>query len=133
MWIGVCQVDIARLMAGVVEVHHDERGIIWPSSIAPYVISLVTIGQSQKVREESDKVYEILSQQGWEVLWDDRENASPGEKLVDADLIGNPVRVLISERSLKKNCLEIKLRSGGEPEYVELEENLIVAAIKKFV
>jgi prolyl-tRNA synthetase len=132
MWIGISRIDIGGLLAGVVEVHHDERGIIWPKSIAPFLISLVTIGQSQKVMEESQKVYEILSKQGWEVLWDDRENASPGEKLMDADLIGNPIRVLVSERSLKKNCLEIKLRSGGGAEYVELGENLIIAAIRRF-
>ncbi|MGQ9648233.1 MAG: proline--tRNA ligase, partial [Thermodesulfobacteriota bacterium] len=132
MWIGIGQIDLGRLLAGVVEIRHDERGITWPKSLAPYLISLVTIGQSQKVKEESEKVYKILKRQGWEALWDDRENASPGEKLVDGDLIGSPIRVLISERTLKKNCLEIKLRSGGEAEYVTLEENLIVAAIRKF-
>ena len=132
MWIGTGQIDLGRLLAGVVEIRHDQRGIIWPKSLAPYLISLVTIGQSQKVREESEKVYEILKKQGWEALWDNRENASPGEKLVDADLIGSPIRVLISERTLKKSCLEIRLRSGGEAEYVELREDLIVAGVRRF-
>lgn len=131
MWVGTGQIDLGRLLAGVVEIRHDGQGIIWPTSLAPYLISLVPIGQSQKVMAESEKVYEVLKRQAWEVYWDDRENASPGEKLMDADLVGSPIRILISERTLKKNCLEIKLRSGGEAEYVELQEEQIVAAVRR--
>ena len=131
MLMGAGKIEVGKLIACVVEVQHDNNGILWPKSLAPYLISLVTIGHSPKIMEESEKIYIVLQKHGWEVLWDDRETVSAGVKLMDADLIGNPIRILVSDRSLKSNCLELKRRSQGEAEFVEINEYSIVDAVKR--
>ena len=123
------EADLGRLLAGAVEINRDERGIIWPGGIAPYSITLATIGRGPDVLGKSEQVYGWLLAQGWDVLWDDREDVSPGAKLVDSDLIGSPVRVVVSERGLKQNTVEIKLRPDAKAENVALEEARITAAI----
>ena len=130
MWMGEYRIGIGRVIAGVVEISHDKRGIIWPKNIAPYLISLVTIGKSKEVMAESEKIYKILQGQGLEVLWDDRRDASPGVKLIDADLIGSPIRIVLSERSLEKGCVEMKLRSEENIEYVKFDKQNIISAVK---
>jgi len=125
------EADLGRLMAGAAEINRDEKGIIWPKRIAPYFISLITIGRTPEVMEQSEKVYGWIRSEGWDVLWDDREDVSPGAKLVDADLIGSPIRIVVSDRGLKQNTVEIKLRSEAKAENMILEETALLNAIKK--
>ncbi len=106
----------ARVMGAVVEVHHDENGIIWPESVAPFRIHLLSLGENKK----SEKIYNNLKKQGIEVLYDDREDVSAGEKFAEADLIGIPYRAVISEKTGAQ--IEIKRRNSREVKLVNIEE-----------
>ncbi len=108
--MGCYGIGLGRLMATIVEAFNDEKGIIWPESVAPYQIHLINLGGDEKVRKEAEKIYEELTQKGQEVLWDDREE-SAGVKLADSDLIGIPERWVVSERTLKEDSIEVKKRS----------------------
>ncbi|MCI0542737.1 His/Gly/Thr/Pro-type tRNA ligase C-terminal domain-containing protein [bacterium] len=116
--LGSYGIGITRLMGVIVEILADEKGIVWPESVAPFKFHLVAL----KAKEEGDKLYEKLTKQGIEVLYDDREEASAGEKFADADLLGLPYRVVISEKTLKENTLELKNRKTGEVSMVGEEE-----------
>jgi len=107
--VGSYGLDLARLMAVVVEQHHDPKGIIWPSAITPYHIHLVVLGAGEETVSKAEEVYASLEALGYEVLYDDR-NESAGVKFNDADLIGIPVRLTLSRRTLKEHAIEIKLR-----------------------
>lgn len=113
--MGAYGIGVSRLMATIVETHNDEKGILWPESVAPFRVHLVILGDSQKVRKEGDKVYKTLS--GLlgesEVLYDER-SASAGEKLNDADLLGCPVRIVVSEKTLAAKKVEVKKRNDPE-------------------
>jgi len=113
---GCYGIGLERLIATVVETHNDEKGIIWPRELAPYEYYLIYLGEEAK--KEAEKVYEKLEKSGKSVLFDDREN-SPGEKFADADLIGCSKRIIISEKTLSKNQVEIKDRSSGKLELVD--------------
>jgi prolyl-tRNA synthetase len=108
--MGCYGIGVGRLMAAIVEVSHDEKGIIWPENVAPFGVHLVSIGSDSKVTKRADEVYERLIKKSQEVLYDDREE-SPGVKLADADLIGIPQRWVVSENTLKKDSVEVKKRS----------------------
>lgn len=109
-------IGISRLMGAMVEVSHDERGIIWPDSVAPADIHLVSIGD---VKKEADKLYEDLVKAGKAVIYDDRDE-SAGTKLADADLIGVPVRMVISPKTLEKDSVEVKQRNHSKAELTKL-------------
>jgi len=100
-------IGLGRLVGAVVEVHHDSRGIIWPKEIAPYSIHLLDLGQ----KRQSDKIYRDLQKQKVEVLYDDREDRTAGEKFAEADLIGIPLRLVVSRKTLQKDSIEIKKRT----------------------
>ncbi|MBA7467032.1 Proline--tRNA ligase [subsurface metagenome] len=120
--MGCYGIGIGRLMAAAVEYNHDDKGIIWPLSIAPYHIYLCPLYmENTKVMAVAESLYAELEAQGLEVLLDDRSD-SPGVKFNDADLLGIPLRVIISPRTLEKNSVELKWRSEKEPQLVPLEE-----------
>jgi len=114
----------SRLMGAIVEIHHDEKGIIWPESIAPFKVHLLNLTNlSGKRQTTSDKIYNSLQKNNIEVLYDDRQDVSAGEKFADADLIGIPYRAVISEKTggkieLKKRN-EKKTRLIGEKELLK--------------
>lgn len=108
--MGCYGIGITRLMGSIVEKNNDKKGIIWPKSIAPFEIHLVSLEKEKKVVRYAERIYKILQEEGREVLYDDRKDKSPGEKLVDADLIGIPLRVVISKRNLLQHKIEIKER-----------------------
>jgi len=109
--MGCYGIGSSRTMGAIVEVHHDKKGIIWPKEISPFDIHLIEVkSQKSKVKSTAEKLYRDLQKSGKEVLYDDR-NKSAGEKFADADLIGIPVRLVISEKTLAKNSAEIKKRS----------------------
>jgi len=117
--MGCYGIGLPRLMGAVAEIYHDEKGLIWPESIAPFKFHLIPIG---KVKKTADKVYGSLQKEGQEVIYDDREDKNPGEKLVDCDLIGIPYRIIVSEKSLEKNCLEVKKRNQEKTKMVKLDK-----------
>ena len=118
--MGCYGIGIGRLLAAVVEQNHDEKGIIWPVSLSPYQVYLSALGMDEAAgAEAAEKLYAELSQKGFEVLFDDR-NESPGVKFNDADLLGMPVRLTVSRRTLKSISAEVKLRTGKDTELVPL-------------
>jgi len=124
IWMGCYGIGLGRVLATIVETHHDERGIIWPQSVAPYQVHLLAANaDDSSVREHAEEVYGQLSRNGVAVLYDDREG-SAGVKLADADLIGIPWRVLVSRRSLEAGGLEVKRRSESEVQILSLQEIL---------
>jgi prolyl-tRNA synthetase len=119
--IGCYGIGISRLMGVIVEKFHDDRGIIWPEAVAPYQIHLANLGNDTEVEAAAAKLYESLTQAGFQVLWDDRE-ASAGVKLADADLIGIPHRVVISPKTLEQGKVEYKMRSESEALLITSEQ-----------
>jgi prolyl-tRNA synthetase len=122
--MGTYGIGLPRLMGTVVEINHDEKGIVWPKSIAPFQIHLISIGSDND--KTSEKIYNELTLHGWEVLWDDR-NESVGMKFNDADLIGIPVRLVVSNNLTQQKSVEIKLRIQKEAKIIKsdsLEQNL---------
>ncbi len=111
-------VGITRAMGVIAEKFSDEKGLVWPVSVAPFKVYLVQIGDSEGVARAADALYKKLTQQGIEVLWDDRNSkaARAGEKFADSELIGLPWRITISERLIAGNKLELTNRGTGESE-----------------
>jgi len=106
-----------RLMGTIVEVHHDEKGIIWPEAIAPFKVHLISLNKN----EEGEKIYNSLVKAGVEVLFDDRA-LTPGEKFADSDLIGLPYRIIVSEKSLKAGGVEMKKRTESKGKIIDAEK-----------
>ncbi|MEK7189917.1 MAG: aminoacyl--tRNA ligase-related protein [Patescibacteria group bacterium] len=111
----------SRVMGAIVEVSSDKNGIIWPASVAPYTIHLLTIGTSAAVIEAGEKLYNHLLKKGEEVLFDDRA-VSPGAKFADSDLLGIPTRLIISEKTLAQESVEFKRRGEEQSEIKPLKE-----------
>ncbi|MFA5175049.1 MAG: aminoacyl--tRNA ligase-related protein [Patescibacteria group bacterium] len=109
----------SRIMGTLVEIFHDDNGIVWPESISPFQIHLLLIGKDEETKKAADKLYKELSGKGLEILYDDRD-VSAGEKLGDADLIGIPTRMIISKKTLAQNSAEIKKRNEEKAKLVEI-------------
>mgnify|MGYP001940762423 CR=1 FL=1 len=118
--MGCYGVGISRLMGVLAEHFADEKGLVWPENVAPYKVYLVSIGN---VAGQATELYEKLQSAGVTVLFDDRDER-PGAKFADAELIGLPYRVTISERLLEEGKLEFTRRNGGETELLTLDELL---------
>ncbi len=117
---GCYGIGLERLMATVVEKNHDDKGIIWPQEVAPFDIYLIYLGGA-KEKKVAEVVYKELSSLGLAVVLDDRNN-TPGEKFADADLVGVPFRVVVSQKTLAKNCVEVKVRQSSDKDMVALDE-----------
>jgi prolyl-tRNA synthetase len=113
--MGSYGIGLGRAVACVVEAHHDEKGIVWPEAVAPYPAHLVTVSAARepRVTEEAERLYAALADAGVEVLYDDRDE-SPGVKFTDAELLGMPLIVTISPRSLAAGGAEVTVRASGE-------------------
>jgi len=132
--MGSYGIGTSRLMGTVVEVSHDADGIIWPKEISPFSAHLLYLKSGKaainsKIKKVAEKTYHSLEKDGLEVLYDDRENKSAGEKFAEADLIGIPLRIVLSERTLPRNSAEIKKRGQKKSRMVKL--NLLNAYIHK--
>jgi len=101
----------------VVEVNNDKKGIIWPSEVAPFSVHILSLGSDIKVKQEAQALEDYLQKEGIEVLYDDRD-LSAGEKFADADLLGIPLRAVISEKTLSQGMVEIKYRKDTEARLV---------------
>lgn len=125
VWMGSYGIGPGRLIGTLVEVSHDERGIIWPENVAPFqahIIELRTknLELSGPIQKEAEKLYQTLVKKGIEVLYDDRADKTAGEKFADADLLGIPYRIVVSEKTLAKKSVEIKKRSMESARHVSL-------------
>lgn len=118
--MGCYGIGLGRLMGAAAEIFNDEKGLIWPESIAPFDVHLVNLGG---VAEETASIYGKLISAGYDVLWDDREESN-GVKLGDADLLGIPLRVVVSPKTLAEKKVETKLRSSDASELVTLDKLL---------
>lgn len=116
--MGCYGIGTSRLMGVIVEKFHDEKGIIWPETVAPYKVHLLSLKGAEK---EASVVYQDLLKAGVEVLYDDRD-ASPGVKFADADLIGIPYRIVVSAKTLEKKSVEVKKRASMETKLVKISE-----------
>jgi len=120
--MGCYGIGVNRVMAAIVEEHHDEKGICWPPSVSPYDVHLITVNESDaKTKEEAGRCYEALAREGLEVLYDNR-NERAGVKFNDADLIGISLQVIFGEKNLKEGRVDMKNRSDGKSTLVKLEE-----------
>lgn len=126
--MGCYGIGVERMLAAVIEAHHDENGIQWPVAVAPFDVHMVVIGSDEDVVETAQDIERLLEAARMEVLVDDRDD-SPGIKFKDADLLGMPVRITVSPRALKNGGVEFKLRSGGEASIVSLDG--VLAAVRK--
>jgi prolyl-tRNA synthetase len=116
-------IGVERVVGTVVEVHHDEKGIIWPEEVAPFQIHLLSIGEgTPELQKFADGIYNQLIDEGVEVLFDDRRGVSAGEKFFDADLVGIPWRAVVSEKTMVQDRVEIKKRSEKNTELVKIQE-----------
>ena len=118
--MGCYGIGISRLMGAIAEVHNDGKGLVWPKEVAPCDVHLISIGDEKLATTEAPKIYEPLNKAGVEVLWDDREDVSAGTKFADADLIGIPVRLVVSKRNGDK--VEFKKRNEDKSGLLSLEE-----------
>jgi prolyl-tRNA synthetase len=116
--MGSYGIGLGRLMAAIVDINHDDRGIIWPAEVAPFSVYLMAIGKSASVRRSAEEIYETIRPV---TLFDDRFE-SISHKLKDADLLGIPIRVIVSRESITDGVVEVALRTGEEPQKVPLAE-----------
>ena len=115
--IGSCEINLESLLVSIIETHHDDHGIIFPESVAPYQVHLIKLGKAEETRVAAEALYEKLPS----VLYDDRDE-SAGVKFADADLIGLPIRITVSDKSLKAGGAEVKRRDSDVKEIVPLEQ-----------
>ena len=118
--MGSYGIGLDRLMATIIELHHDSDGIIWPASVAPFDVHLMTLGKGEEPREVAEKLYVDLQTAGIEVFFDDRD-ASAGVKFKDADLIGIPIRVAVGARGLAQGGVEVKRRDNDDRVIVPID------------
>ncbi len=121
--MGSYGIGVERAMGTIVEIYHDDKGMIWPEAVAPYKIHLLLIGEaSRELTDFADNIYHYLTKAGLEALYDDRQTISAGEKFFDADLIGLPYRIVVSAKTMAQGKVEIKKRNEKETKLIKLEE-----------
>ena len=129
--MGCYGIGVSRILPAIIETHYDEAGIQWPASVAPYLAVIVPINQDDpSTREEAENLHREALEEGLEVLLDDRE-VSGGVKMKDADLIGFPVRIVFSSKTLQKKSAEIKARVEPRPTLVK--PSAVVPMLKKLL
>ena len=115
-------IGLGRLLGTIVEVNNDEKGIIWPKSVAPFMVHLIQLGTDEKVKDTALKIYQELQKENIKVLYDDREDKSAGEKFAESDLIGIPYRVIVSAKTIAEKSVEFKERAGAESKLVKIKD-----------
>jgi prolyl-tRNA synthetase len=117
--MGSYGIGVERIMAAAIELHHDENGIVWPISIAPFHATVLTLGPEPELRQAAEQVVDALAREGVEVLYDDRDERA-GVKFKDADLVGIPIRISVGRKGLANGQVEWKLRASKEIQLVPL-------------
>jgi prolyl-tRNA synthetase len=128
VFMGSYGIGPGRLMGTIVEVLSDDKGIIWPEEVAPFKVHILALGAGTETGAaalaKAKELHDMFAENGIEALFDDREGLSAGEKFADADLLGMPYRIVVSERSLKEGGYEVKRRTEEKGKIVILEEVL---------
>ena len=127
--MGCYGIGVSRVIAAAIEQHHDARGIVWPTAMAPFQIVIVPMNyhKSHRVREFADNLYQQLIEQGYEVLFDDRRER-PGVLFADMDLIGIPYRLVVGERGIDNGVIEFKARTEQDNQEIKIDDVLTVLA-----
>ncbi|HAJ44340.1 MAG: Prolyl-tRNA synthetase [Parcubacteria group bacterium GW2011_GWC1_43_61] len=122
--MGSYGIGLGRVIGTAVEVYHDDQGIIWPKNIAPFQIHLIELSAKDNlaVKKQAEKIYEIFADKGVEILYDDRADKTAGEKFADADLIGIPLRIVISAKTLENNSIELKKRNKKAVKLIKISD-----------
>lgn len=123
VFLGSYGIGITRVMGVIAEKMSDEKGLVWPEAIAPFKIHLLTFGKNENILREAESLYYDLKKAGIEVLFDDRD-LGPGQKFNDADLIGIPYRLVVSEKSAENGGVEITHRQSGEVDFLDVDRVL---------
>ena len=123
--MGCYGIGPSRVMGSIVDVHHDDKGIIWPKEVAPFSVHIISLSSkddamNDRIKQVASSLHDDLEKSGVEVLWDDRSDESAGAKFADADLIGIPLRLVVSERNLKDDAIEMKGRTESDSRIVSL-------------
>ena len=125
MEMGCYGIGVTRVVAAAIEQHHDDKGIIWPDSMAPFKVAIIglKLNKSEQVRLTCEKLYQELLERNVEVLFDDRDER-PGVMFADMELIGIPHVITVGDRSLSEGMIEYKSRKTGEKEQIKVEKAL---------
>ena len=123
VYLGSYGIGITRLMGVLAEVFADEKGLVWPKEVTPFMVHLVRLGDNSDVVSYADKLYEDLKKKNIDVLYDDRDLRA-GEKFADSDLIGIPVRIVVSDKTVAEKKVEVKNRTESDSKLMEVEEVL---------
>jgi prolyl-tRNA synthetase len=115
--MGSYGIGVERIMAAAIELHHDENGILWPMSIAPFQATVLTLGPEPELKKAAEEIADALGAAGVEVLYDDRDERA-GVKFKDADLVGIPIRIAVGKKGLASGQAEWKLRASKQVELV---------------
>jgi len=126
--MGCYGIGPSRIVGAIAEIHHDESGLIWPEVVAPFKVHIMNLGPDAEAKNVAERLYKNLNKSGVEVLFDDRD-LSAGVKLKDSDLIGLPIRIVVSSKTLATNAVELKRRDSDDIEMVDIEK--IVAQLTK--
>ncbi len=136
VFMGCYGIGPSRTMGSIVESHHDKRGMIWPLAVAPFHVHIISLSSKNdaiqsRIDAVSEKLYLDLEASGVEVLWNDISEMSPGEKFADADLIGIPLRLVVSEKTLDKDSIEWKERAKDDMDFVGIDK--VVEKVEDFI
>ncbi len=123
--MGCYGIGPSRVMGAAAEIHNDEKGIIWPEEIAPFKVHLISLdsrAKNEKIKDTAEEIYQDLQRKSAEVLYDERGELSAGEKFADADLVGIPYRVVVSEKTIAQDCVEIKRRDEDKTKLIKIKD-----------
>ena len=122
--MGSYGIGLGRVLGAAVEIYHDKKGIVWPETIAPFKIHLIELsaGSNTTIKKQVENIYKKMIAEGVEVLYDDRDDKTAGEKFADADLLGIPLRAVISPKTLEKNSVELKQRSKENVKLINITD-----------
>jgi prolyl-tRNA synthetase len=121
VYLGSYGIGVTRLMGVIAEHFADDKGLVWPEKIAPFKIYLARVGNSPQVADNADQLYARLTEEKISVIYDDRDER-PGQMFADADLMGLPYRLVVSDRTLEQKGFELKRRTSNETEILSLEQ-----------
>ncbi|MFH0857848.1 MAG: aminoacyl--tRNA ligase-related protein [Candidatus Magasanikbacteria bacterium] len=127
--MGSYGIGLGRVMGTVVELSHDENGIIWPESIAPYQVHLISLCKDEANKAKAEELYTSMLHAGIDVLYDEREDKRPGEKFAESDLLGIPKRIIVSDKLFEENSVEYKNRN--EEDLKKINEKDIIASLSR--
>lgn len=128
--MGCYGIGVSRLMGTIVEIHHDDKGIIWPMSVAPFAVHLMALGNDDNVREDAEELYKLLRREHVDVLYDDRD-MRPGEKLSEADLLGLPIRIVVSKSTVADGVVELKERRKSNTDILRMTRDAALTAVRE--